>query len=152
MGSCFVFYKGLGVRLECVFINFMMDLYMDEYGYEEIFFLYMVNCISMIGIGQFFKFEEDVFKIKEEDYFLIFIVEVLVINLYCDEILSGDQFLIVYIVYSVCFCFEVGFVGRDICGFICQYQFNKVEFVCFVKSEDFYDELEKLMGYVEKVF
>lgn len=51
IGSCFVFYKKLGVRLEWVLINFMMDLYLNEYGYEEMLLLYMVNCVSMIGIG-----------------------------------------------------------------------------------------------------
>lgn len=121
IGSCFVFYKGLGVCLECVFYNFMFDFYVDEYNYIEVILFYMVNCVSMMGMGQFFKFEEDVFKIREEDYFLILIVEVLIINMYWDEIFLGDSLLINYVVFSVCFCLEVGLVGCDICGLICQY-------------------------------
>ncbi|AJI25223.1 serine--tRNA ligase [Priestia megaterium] len=150
-GSRFVFYKGLGARLERALINFMMDLHMDEHGYEEILPPYMVNRTSMTGTGQLPKFEEDAFKIKEEDYFLIPTAEVPVTNLHRDEILSGDQLPIAYTAYSACFRSEAGSAGRDTRGLIRQHQFNKVELVRFVKPEDSYDELEKLTGHAEKV-
>ncbi|NGY78223.1 serine--tRNA ligase [Bacillus megaterium] len=150
-GSRFVFYKGLGARLERALINFMMDLHMDEHGYEEIHPPYMVNRTSMTGTGQLPKFEEDAFKIKEEDYFLIPTAEVPVTNLHRDEILSGDQLPIAYTAYSACFRSEAGSAGRDTRGLIRQHQFNKVELVRFVKPEDSYDELEKLTGHAEKV-
>ena len=69
-GSRFVFYKGLGARLERAFMNFMLDLHVDEHGYKEIFPPYMVNRASMTGTGQLPKFEEDAFLIENEDYFL----------------------------------------------------------------------------------
>jgi len=150
-GSRFVFYKGLGARLERALINFMMDLHMDEHGYEEILPPYMVNRTSMTGTGQLPKFEEDAFKIKEEDYFLIPTAEVPVTNLHRDEILSGDQLPIAYTAYSACFRSEAGSAGRDTRGLIRQHQFNKVELVRFVKPEDSYDELEKLTGHAEQV-
>jgi len=150
-GSRFVFYKGLGARLERALINFMMDLHMDEHGYEEILPPYMVNRTSMTGTGQLPKFEEDAFKIKEEDYFLIPTAEVPVTNLHRDEILSGDQLPIAYTAYSACFRSEAGSAGRDTRGLIRQHQFNKVELVRFVKPEDSYDQLEKLTGHAEKV-
>jgi len=150
-GSRIVFYKGLGARLERALINFMMDLHMDEHGYEEILPPYMVNRTSMTGTGQLPKFEEDAFKIKEEDYFLIPTAEVPVTNLHRDEILSGDQLPIAYTAYSACFRSEAGSAGRDTRGLIRQHQFNKVELVRFVKPEDSYDELEKLTGHAEKV-
>jgi len=150
-GSRFVFYKGLGARLERALINFMMDLHMDEHGYEEILPPYMVNRTSMTGTGQLPKFEEDAFKIKEEDYFLIPTAEVPVTNLHRDEIFSGDQLPIAYTAYSACFRSEAGSAGRDTRGLIRQHQFNKVELVRFVKPEDSYDELEKLTGHAEKV-
>ncbi|RDZ07831.1 serine--tRNA ligase [Priestia megaterium] len=150
-GSRFVFYKGLGARLERALINFMMDLHMDEHGYEEILPPYMVNRTSMTGTGQLPKFEEDAFKIKEEDYFLIPTAEVPVTNLHRNEILSGDQLPIAYTAYSACFRSEAGSAGRDTRGLIRQHQFNKVELVRFVKPEDSYDELEKLTGHAEKV-
>jgi len=150
-GSRFVFYKGLGARLERALINFMMDLHMDEHGYEEILPPYMVNRTSMTGTGQLPKFEEDAFKIKEEDYFLIPTAEVPVTNLHRDEILSGDQLPIAYTAYSACFRSEAGSAGRDTRGLIRQHQFNKVELVRLVKPEDSYDELEKLTGHAEQV-
>ena len=150
-GSRFVFYKGLGARLERALINFMMDLHMDEHGYEEILPPYMVNRTSMTGTGQLPKFEEDAFKIKEEDYFLIPTAEVPVTNLHRDEIINGDQLPLAYTAYSACFRSEAGSAGRDTRGLIRQHQFNKVELVRFVKPEDSYAELENLTGHAEKV-
>lgn len=150
-GSRFVFYKGLGARLERALINFMMDLHMDEHGYEEILPPYMVNRTSMTGTGQLPKFEEDAFKIKEEDYFLIPTAEVPVTNLHRDEIINGDELPLAYTAYSACFRSEAGSAGRDTRGLIRQHQFNKVELVRFVKPEDSYAELENLTGHAEKV-
>ena len=90
-GSRFVFYKGLGARLERALINFMMDLHQDEHGYTEVLPPYMVNRASLTGTGQLPKFEEDAFKIREEDYFLIPTAEVPVTNLHREEILSADE-------------------------------------------------------------
>ncbi|WP_096202868.1 serine--tRNA ligase [Bacillus sp. FJAT-45350] len=150
-GSRFVFYKGAGARLERALINFMMDLHEDEHGYEGILPPYMVNRQSMTGTGQLPKFEEDAFKIQEEDYFLIPTAEVPVTNFHRDEILSVEQLPIAYTAYSACFRSEAGSAGRDTRGLIRQHQFNKVELVRFVMPEDSYDELEKLTGHAEKV-
>ncbi|MBU8908394.1 serine--tRNA ligase [Desertibacillus haloalkaliphilus] len=150
-GSRFVVYKGLGARLERALINFMMDLHQDEHGYEEILPPYMVNRTSMTGTGQLPKFEEDAFKIREEDYFLIPTAEVPVTNLHRDEILTGEELPITYTAYSACFRSEAGSAGRDTRGLIRQHQFNKVELVRFVNPDDSYDELEKLTGHAEKV-
>ncbi|WP_421382475.1 serine--tRNA ligase [Bacillus salacetis] len=150
-GSRFVFYKGLGARLERALINFMMDLHMDEHGYEEMLPPYMVNRDSMTGTGQLPKFEEDAFLIESEDYFLIPTAEVPVTNYHRDEILPNDQLPIAYTAFSACFRSEAGSAGRDTRGLIRQHQFNKVELVRFVRPEESYDELEKLTGHAEKV-
>ncbi|MEC2074293.1 serine--tRNA ligase [Alkalihalophilus marmarensis] len=150
-GSRFVFYKGLGARLERALMNFMMDLHQDEHGYEEVLPPYMVNRTSMTGTGQLPKFEEDAFKIREEDYFLIPTAEVPVTNMHRDEILQADQLPIAYTAFSACFRSEAGSAGRDTRGLIRQHQFNKVELVRFVKPEDSYQELENLTGHAEKV-
>lgn len=150
-GSRFVFYKGLGARLERALMNFMLDLHVDEHGYREILPPYMVNRTSMTGTGQLPKFEEDAFLIESEDYFLIPTAEVPVTNFHRDEILSGDQLPIRYAAYSACFRSEAGSAGRDTRGLIRQHQFNKVELVKFVKPEDSYDELERLTADAEKV-
>ncbi|GAE28265.1 seryl-tRNA synthetase [Halalkalibacter wakoensis JCM 9140] len=150
-GSRFVFYKGLGARLERALINFMMDLHQDEHGYEEVLPPYMVNRASMTGTGQLPKFEEDAFKIQDLDYFLIPTAEVPVTNLHRDEILTAEQLPIAYTAYSANFRSEAGSAGRDTRGLIRQHQFNKVELVRFVKPEDSYETLETLTGHAEKV-
>ncbi|WP_252504988.1 serine--tRNA ligase [Sporosarcina sp. Marseille-Q4943] len=150
-GSRFVFYRGLGARLERALINFMLDLHIEEHGYEEMLPPYLVNRTSLTGTGQLPKFEEDAFLVEEEDYFLIPTSEVPVTNYYRDEIIDGAQLPIAYTAYSTNFRSEAGSAGRDTRGLIRQHQFNKVELVRFVKPEESYDELEKLTGHAEKV-
>ncbi|MCM3639498.1 serine--tRNA ligase [Sporosarcina luteola] len=150
-GSRFVFYRGLGARLERALISFMLDLHSEEHGYEEMLPPYLVNRTSLTGTGQLPKFEEDAFLIEEEDYFLIPTSEVPVTNYYRDEILDGAQLPIAYTAYSTNFRSEAGSAGRDTRGLIRQHQFNKVELVRFVKPEESYDELENLTGHAEKV-
>lgn len=150
-GSRFVFYRGLGARLERALISFMLDLHSEEHGYEEMLPPYLVNRTSLTGTGQLPKFEEDAFLIEEEDYFLIPTSEVPVTNYYRDEILDGAQLPIAFTAYSTNFRSEAGSAGRDTRGLIRQHQFNKVELVRFVNPDESYDELEKLTGHAEKV-
>ena len=150
-GSRFVFYKGLGARLERALISFMMDLHADEHGYEEMIPPYLVNRLSMTGTGQLPKFEEDAFLIEEEDFFLIPTSEVPVTNFHRDEIFKEADLPTKYVAYSACFRSEAGSAGRDTRGLIRQHQFNKVELVKFVKPEDSYEALEDLTANAEKV-
>ncbi|MCY9666892.1 serine--tRNA ligase [Paenibacillus alginolyticus] len=150
-GSRFVFYKGLGARLERALINFMMDLHSDEHGYEEMLPPYIVNRESLTGTGQLPKFEEDVFKIENSDYFLIPTAEVPVTNYHREDILTNEQLPVNFVAFSACFRSEAGSAGRDTRGLIRQHQFNKIELVKLVKPEDSYDELEKLTGHAERV-
>jgi seryl-tRNA synthetase len=150
-GSRFVFYKGLGARLERALINFMMDLHSDEHGYEEMLPPYIVNRESLTGTGQLPKFEEDVFKLENSDYFLIPTAEVPVTNYHREDILTNEQLPVNFVAFSACFRSEAGSAGRDTRGLIRQHQFNKIELVKLVKPEDSYDELEKLTGHAERV-
>src|SRR5690606_27918283 len=150
-GSRFVFYKGLGARLERALSSFMIDLHIEEHGYEEVIPPYIVNRDSLTATGQLPKFEEDLFKIAEKEYFLIPTAEVPLINIHRDDILTNEQLPINYVGYSACFRSEAGSAGRDTRGLIRQHQFNKVELVKIVRPEDSYDELEKLTNQAEKV-
>ena len=150
-GSRFVFYRGLGARLERALMSFMMDLHAEEHGYEEMLPPVIVNRDSLTGTGQLPKFEEDVFKLVDTDYFMIPTAEVPVTNFFRDEIVDGDILPKGFAAYSACFRSEAGSAGRDTRGLIRQHQFNKVELVRFVKPEESYDELEKLTGHAEKV-
>ncbi|MFY3791604.1 serine--tRNA ligase [Ureibacillus sp. MALMAid1270] len=150
-GSRFVFYRGLGARLERALMSFMMDLHAEEHGYEEMLPPVIVNRDSLTGTGQLPKFEEDVFKLADTDYFMIPTAEVPVTNFFRDEILDVEILPKGFAAYSACFRSEAGSAGRDTRGLIRQHQFNKVELVRFTKPEESYDELEKLTGHAEKV-
>lgn len=150
-GSRFIFYKGLGARLERALINFMMDYHADHHGYEEMLPPYLVNRASLTGTGQLPKFAEDLFHIEEWDYFLIPTSEVPVTNYHRDEILPAAEVPKKYVAYSANFRSEAGSAGRDTRGLIRQHQFNKVELVHFVKPEVSYEALEELTGNAEKI-
>jgi len=150
-GSRFALYKGLGAKLERAIINFMLDLHTEEHGYNEVLPPFMVNRESMTGTGQLPKFEEDVFKISDREYFLIPTAEVPVTNIHRDDILKEEDLPIKYVAYTPCFRSEAGAAGRDTRGLIRQHQFNKVELVKFTKPEESYEELEKLTKNAEKV-
>ncbi|MDI6731291.1 MAG: serine--tRNA ligase [Candidatus Margulisbacteria bacterium] len=146
-GSRFVVYKGLGAALERALINFMLDTHTKENGYTEIFPPVLVNPKSMIGTGQLPKFEEELFRCRDDELYLIPTAEVSVTNLYRDEILSAKQLPINYCCYSPCFRREAGSYGKDVKGIIRQHQFNKVELVKFVEPDKSYEELEKLTSH-----
>ncbi|WP_035293184.1 serine--tRNA ligase [Clostridium sp. KNHs214] len=150
-GSRFTVYKGMGARLERSIINYFLDSHTEKNGYKEVLPPYMVNRDSMTGTGQLPKFEEDAFKVTNDDYFLIPTAEVPVTNLHRNEILKGEDLPVKYAAYSACFRSEAGSAGRDTRGLIRQHQFNKVELVKFTKPEDSYEELEKLTRDAESV-
>ncbi|MDN4081183.1 serine--tRNA ligase [Paenibacillus polymyxa] len=150
-GSRFTFYKGLGARLERALINFMMDLHSSEHGYEEMLPPYIVNRDSLYGTGQLPKFEEDLFKLRDTEYYLIPTAEVPVTNYHREEIMNADQLPKYYVAYSSCFRSEAGSAGRDTRGLIRQHQFNKVEMLKLVHPDTSYEELEKMTNNAERV-
>ena len=149
-GARFHFYRGMGSRLERAVINYFLDTHTDH-GYTEIFPPYMVNRDSMRGTGQLPKFEEDAFRVANNDFFLIPTAEVPVTNMYRDDILDGAKLPLSFCAYSACFRAEAGSAGRDTRGLIRQHQFNKVELVKFTTPETSYQELEKLTNDAERV-
>lgn len=150
-GSFFVSFKGLGARLERALINFMLDLHTQRHGYTEVFPPFVVRRESMFGTGQLPKLEEDMYRIEQDDLFLIPTAEVPVTNLHRDEILNGADLPLKYAAYTPCFRREAGAYGRDTRGLIRIHQFDKVELVKFVKPETSYDELESLLRDAEEV-
>ena len=149
-GARFTFYRGLGAKLERALINFMLDTHTTN-GYTEILPPYMANSKSMQGTGQLPKFEEDMFKVNNTDYYLIPTAEVPVTNIHREEILEGVEFPIKYTAYSACFRAEAGSAGRDTRGLIRQHQFNKVELVKFAHPDNSYNELESLTNDAERI-
>jgi len=150
-GARFTLYKGAGARLERALLNFMLDLHTSEHGYQEVLPPFLVNRRAMTGTGQLPKFEEDLFKLSDPDYFLIPTAEVPVTNIHQDEILPEEDLPLYYTAYTPCFRKEAGSYGKDTRGLIRQHQFNKVELVKFTTPETSYDELEKLTRNAEEV-
>ena len=150
-GSGFCLFKGLGAQLERALINFMLDLHTKEHGYKEIFPPFLVNRASMTGTGQLPKLEEDMYKLKDDDLFLIPTAEVPLTNLHRDEILDEEKLPIYYTAYTACFRREAGSYGKDTKGLMRVHQFDKVELVKFVKPETSFDELESLLKNAEEV-
>jgi len=141
----------MGARLERALFSFMLDLHTSKHGYTEIFPPYLVNRKTMTGTGQLPKMEEDMYRLKEEDMFLIPTAEVPVTNMYSDEILSEDDLPRYLTAYTACFRREAGSYGKDTRGMMRVHQFDKVEMVKFVKPETSYQELELLVGNAETV-
>jgi seryl-tRNA synthetase len=150
-GARFTLYKDLGARMERALINFMLDLHTGSHGYREMLPPFLVNRRAMTGTGQLPKFEEDLFKLSDPDYFLIPTAEVPVTNIHQDEILLEEDLPLCYTAYTPCFRKEAGSYGKDTRGLIRQHQFNKVELVKFTVPETSYEELEKLTADAEEV-
>lgn len=150
-GSNFILYKGWGAKLERALINFMLDLHTQKHGYTEVFPPFLVNRASMTGTGQLPKLEEDMYKLKDDDLFLIPTAEVPVTNIFRDEVLDESALPVYYTAYTACFRREAGSYGKDTKGLVRVHQFDKVEMVKFVRPDTSYDELEKLVGDAEEV-
>ena len=149
-GTRFSLIKGAGARLNRALIDFMLDRH-SERGYIEIVPPFMVNADSLRGTGQLPKFEEDLFKLTDRDYYLIPTAEVPVTNIHRDEILDAASLPISYCAYSPCFRAEAGAAGKDTRGLIRQHQFEKVELVKFVAPGQSWAELDHLTGDAESI-
>lgn len=150
-GARFAVLTGAGARLERALINFMLDLHTTEHGYREVMPPLMVNRSAMTGTGQLPKFEEDLFRLRDEDYFLIPTAEVPVTNLHREEILSESALPLRYTAFTPCFRREAGSYGKDTRGLIRLHQFNKVELVVFTRADQSDQELERLTGHAETI-
>jgi seryl-tRNA synthetase len=150
-GARFPLYFGSGARLERALINFMLDVHTTENGYREILPPFIVNRQSMTSTGQLPKFEQDLFKLEQWDYFLIPTAEVPLTNIHQDEILDEESLPIYYTAVTPCFRSEAGSYGKDTRGLIRQHQFNKVELVKFCTPEASYTELESLLVQAESI-
>ncbi|MFA4919029.1 MAG: serine--tRNA ligase [Thermodesulfovibrionales bacterium] len=149
-GARFSLTKGYGAKLERSLMNFMLDLNTSK-GYKEVLPPIIVNRDSMRGTGQLPKFEMELFKIVDPEFYLIPTAEVPVTNIHRNEILNEKDLPIYYTAYTPCFRREAGSYGKDVRGLIRQHQFNKVELVKFVKPEDSFNELELLTANAEDI-
>lgn len=135
-GSGFPLFTGAGARLVRALANFMLDLHTRDHGYTEVAPPILVNRASLLGTGQLPKFEEDLYRTADDDFFLIPTAEVPVTNIYRDEILDASALPVAYVAHTPCFRREAGAHGKDTRGLIRIHQFDKVELVRLVRPED----------------
>ena len=150
-GARFSIAIGLGAQLERALATFMLDTHIQTHGYTEILPPYLVNRASMTGTGQLPKFESDLFRLRDDELFLIPTAEVPLTNMYRDEIFSESALPIRHVAHTPCFRREAGSYGQDTRGLIRMHQFHKVELVAFTKPEQSYEELERLTSSAESI-
>ena len=149
-GARFALITGAGAKLNRALIGFFLDQAAQR-GYNEVVPPYIVNADSLRGTGQLPKFEQDLFKLTDRDYYLVPTAEVPVTNIHRDETLDAASLPRYYTAYSPCFRSEAGSYGKDTRGLIRQHQFEKVELVKFVMPERSWDEHETLTHDAEMI-
>ena len=157
-GSGFLLYTGWGAKLERALISMLLDLHTGEHGYTEVSPPYIINRDCMTGVGQFPKFEDQAYAVREGNddstlgkLYLLPTAEAPVANIHREEILNEKQLPVRYVAYSPCFRAEAGAAGVGTRGVIRVHQFDKVELIKIVKPEEGYDELEKMVANAERV-
>jgi seryl-tRNA synthetase len=149
-GSGFIVFRAGGAKLVRALMSFFLDLHTTQHGYEEVWVPAVVNRTSMTGTSQLPKFEDEMYRLSDEEMFLIPTAEVPVTNLYRDEILNAADLPKAFTAYSPCFRREAGAAGKDTRGLLRVHQFDKVELVRYATPESSNDELELLTGHAEK--
>jgi len=148
-GSGFVLFKGLGARLQRALVAWFIDVHTREHGYTEVYPPVLVLRETMVGTGQLPKFEEEMYKLKDDPLYLIPTAEVPVTNIYRDEILPAEKLPLLHCAFSLCFRREAGAAGKDTRGMIRVHQFDKVEMVKWTRPEESEAEHEKLTANAE---
>ncbi len=150
-GARFALYFDTMAKLERRLINLMLETHCGNNGYTEVLPPFLVNDESLIGTGNLPKFKEDLFKIEDNNLYLIPTAEVPLTNIHRDETLNEDELPKKYVAYTPCFRSEAGSYGKDVRGIVRQHQFNKVELLKFTTPETSFDELEKLTADAESI-
>ncbi|MED5509459.1 MAG: serine--tRNA ligase [Pseudomonadota bacterium] len=147
----FVTLQGPLARLQRALTQFMLDTHSEQHGYTETYVPYLVNAESLKGTGQLPKFEADLFKVDDGEFYLIPTAEVPVTNIVRDTITEDASLPLKFVAHTPCFRSEAGSHGRDVRGLIRQHQFEKVELVQIVKPQDSHAAHEELTAHAEKI-
>ena len=149
-GSRFVYLKGNLATMERALASFMLDINIDEGGFQEIYTPLLVNDKSLLGTGQLPKFDSDIFKIKD-NYWLIPTSEVTLVNMIRESIIQSDALPLRYTSYTQCFRSEAGAAGKDTRGMKRLHQFGKVELVSITMPDQSNKEHIHLLTVAEKL-
>jgi seryl-tRNA synthetase len=144
-GTRFYFLIGAGARLQRALINWMLDVKVNEQGYTEVWPPLMVNTESVIGSAHLPKFEDTMYRDREEDFWFVPTAEVPLTNMFAREILDAERLPVYLAACTPCFRREKMSAGRDVRGIKRGHQFDKVEMVKVVRPETSDAELDKLV-------
>ncbi|MYD43384.1 MAG: serine--tRNA ligase [Gammaproteobacteria bacterium] len=151
-GSRFSVLRGPLAKLQRSLTQFMLDVHVEQHGYEEVYVPYIVNASSMTATGQLPKFAHDAFQVQHtEPMYLVPTAEVPVTNFVRDEILAADELPMKFVAHTPCFRSEAGSYGKDTRGIFRQHQFEKVELVHVASPDDSWDAFEELLGNAEAI-
>ncbi len=148
-GSRFILYKGQGALLERALINFFLDLHTTKHGYTEIFPPVLNPSECLYGTGQLPKLESDMYRCRDDAFYLTPTAEVPLTNMHREEILLEKQLPLSYVAYTPCFRREAGSYGKEVRGITRVHQFNKVELVKYAMPDNGYNAFEKMLADAE---
>ena len=149
-GAGFYMLKGAGARLQRALISYMLDMHTAD-GFTEIVAPHLVTPDTMRGTGQLPKLDDDMYRMRDDDLYLIPTAEVPITNMYKGMIIDESELPLSYVGYTPCYRREAGAAGKDTRGMIRVHQFDKVEMVKIVRPENSYEVLEALVAQAEKV-
>jgi seryl-tRNA synthetase len=150
-GTRFYVLKGLGAHLQRALISFMLDVHVNEHGYQEIYPPFMLKRECLVGSGNLPKFGDNLYHDEEDDFWFIPTAEVPLTNLHRDEILSADGLPLHYVAYTACFRREKMAAGTDTRGIKRGHQFDKVELYKLTVPGHSDEELERLVSDAEDI-
>ena len=150
-GARFYYLKNDLVRLNQALIHFGLD-FLTEKGYSLVQPPYMINRESMEGAVIAEDFEEVIYKVQEEDLYMIGTSEHAMAAMHSKEIIEGKKIPMKYAGVSPCFRKEAGAHGRDQKGIFRVHQFDKIEQFIFSKPEDSWKEHEKMLAVAEEFY
>ena len=150
-GSRFSVLRANLATLHRALVNFMLDINVTEFKYEECVVPELVKSDCLIGTGQLPKFDDDLFKTNFNDLWLIPTAEVPLTNFHRDEIIDSNSLPLRYTSYTNCFRAEAGAAGKDTKGLMREHQFGKVELVSITEPINSMPEMERMIKCVEMI-
>ncbi len=149
-GSRFAYLKGDLVLLEMALTRWALDV-LGGYGFEPVIPPVLVREGALYGSGFLPDTEQQIYRLADDELYLVGTSEVPLASLHAGEILDGGRLPIHYAGVSPCFRREAGAAGRDTRGIFRVHQFNKVEMFSFVEPETAADEHERLLALEEEL-
>ena len=149
-GARFAYLKGPLVRLELALVQWAVAT-LDERGFTPVVPPVLVREQALFGTGMLPDTEQQLYRVPEDELYLVGTSEVPLASLHAGEILAGDELPLRYAGFSPCFRREAGAAGKDTQGLFRVHQFDKVEMFTFVEPGESRDEHERLLAIEEEI-